>query len=111
MYKSAEDSSCRCMRMPHHLVQMILQFFPQPGVPADKQQEEPAKAPTMGFEALLRVTSRLWELLGDAHQPGYFTADSARDARVLELEKILEIFGVPAVLTRPATLMFAVGHR
>ena len=87
MKKANTNWYSRDMGIPDTYCQMILQAHPQPGAPPG-----PEVGGTVGIETYVRVWARLWELLGDSHQPAFWTGDAAKDLRIRELEDILRWF-------------------
>ena len=87
MKKANTNWYSRDMGIPDTYCQMVLQAHPQPGAPPGPEVGE-----TVGIETYVRVWARLWELLGDSHQPAFWTGDAAKDLRIRELEDILRWF-------------------
>eukprot|EP00966_Prymnesium_polylepis_P168387 3893222-Prymnesium_polylepis.1 len=71
---------------------MILERFPEAGNPA----VDPLKGETAGWEALIRVFRRLYDLLADGRSLVYTTSDPAKDERLHELDDIQVSPRVPA---------------
>eukprot|EP00966_Prymnesium_polylepis_P080963 1875535-Prymnesium_polylepis.1 len=84
--KSASGSMTRELRIPDHLVQMILERCPPP---APLVRPGPERGETTGIECYCRVMGRLYVLLAASGQPFYRTSDPARGPRLQEIRDIL----------------------
>ena len=79
-----DGNKARLLKLPDHLVQFILERFPElsalPGRPVGEE--------TCGWEAYIRVYRRLYNLLAGSDQPIYKTSDPTKDERLAELTDI-----------------------
>lgn len=81
-----DDNRARLLKLPDHLVQFILERFPELSAASGQL----VQGDTCGWEAYIRVYRRLYNLLAGSDQPIYTTSDPAKDERIAELTDILQ---------------------
>jgi len=88
LHTSSPTSKSRFLMIPDYLVQIVFSTRPFPGQPAGRREI----GETVGLEAYLYMWGRVFELMGSADQPAWFTSNPATDLRIQELEDILKWF-------------------
>jgi hypothetical protein len=88
LHTSSPTSKSRFLMIPDYLVQIVFSTRPFPGQPAGRREI----GETVGLESYLYMWGRVFELMGSADQPAWFTSNPATDLRIQELEDILKWF-------------------
>ena len=83
--KQGGKPGARHLRIPDHLVQLVLRRCPPP---APHAHQSPERGATVGIEWYCRVLGRCYAIMGGAHQPRFQRLD---DPRLQELRDILAL--------------------
>jgi hypothetical protein len=83
--KQGGKPGARYLRIPDHLVQLVLKRCPPP---APHAHQSPERGATVGIEWYCRVLGRCYAIMGGAHQPRFQRLD---DPRLQELRDILAL--------------------